>query len=156
MIHYNTQNGLSDLPRTVARAVEDLRPHANEFDSITTCGTSGLVVAAPVALALGKELVIVRKETELAGPLCHHAHAVENHQNAGRRTLFLDDEVQRGRTISHVAEQLAEHTRAEITARYEYTDRKYSGEYRSHYVPPQRRREYTREDLRETGRRWPW
>jgi adenine/guanine phosphoribosyltransferase-like PRPP-binding protein len=123
MIHYDQHLGLSDLPDIVSRAVRDLAPHRNEFDSIVTSGVSGLMVAAPVAVMLDKPLVIVREED--GGPKCWHAQTVEGAADAGRRTLFLDDEVQRGRTLSYVKEELARYTRAEVVARYEYHDAKY-------------------------------
>lgn len=124
MIHHDTHNGLADLPRVVRQAVNDLAPHADEFDSVVTSGTSGLLVASPVALALGKQLVIVRKEDEYVR--CIHASDVENARNAGSRALFLDDEVQRGRTLRHVKSQLARNTHAEVVARYEYKNREFN------------------------------
>jgi len=135
MIHAGTHD-LTDLAQTVQRAVQDLRPYADQFDSIVTSGTSGLVVASPVALALGKPLVIVRKEDD--GPRCWHAHDVENAEHAGRRTLFLDDEVQRGRTLTHVKRQLARNTNATVVARYEYTERQINWERSNEYAQPTR------------------
>lgn len=147
MIHYGTGD-LSDLPKVVRETIEDLRPHRDEFDSITTSGTSGMLVASPVALALGKELVVVRKRDE--GPRCWHANDVENARNAGRRTLFLDDEVQRGRTLKHVREMLRAHTTATVTARYEYYGRKYTDE-----TYQEARRPHYSDVMREyEGSRW--
>src|SRR5580658_4908886 len=104
MIHYDMHLGLSDLPQHVDRAIDTLHPYLSEFDSVVTEGISGLVIAAPVAYELGKPLVVVRKDI---ARLCIHASPVEGTRDAGRRTLFIDDHVELGRTLRHVRDQLA-------------------------------------------------
>jgi adenine/guanine phosphoribosyltransferase-like PRPP-binding protein len=103
MIHYDMHLGLSDLDDHIERACNKLSPHLDEFDSIVTEGISGLVIAAPVAYELSKPLVVVRKDI---ARLCIHASPVEGTRDAGRRTLFIDDHVDLGRTLRHVRDQL--------------------------------------------------
>jgi adenine/guanine phosphoribosyltransferase-like PRPP-binding protein len=120
MIHYDMHLGLSDLQDVVSKTVEAVKPHAAEFDSIVTEGLSGMVVAVPVALALEKPVVIVRKDLN---NLCIHASAVEGARDAGRRALFIDDHVDLGRTLKHVQDELAEHApRCRIVGAYVYED----------------------------------
>jgi adenine/guanine phosphoribosyltransferase-like PRPP-binding protein len=120
VIHATCHLGLTDLPAVVARTCEQLTPHLAEFDSITTEGISGLVVAAPVAVQLGKPLVIVRTERD-AGGRCFHASDVEGARAAGRKTLFLDDHIHLGRTLMHACHLLRRHAPATgIWATYQY------------------------------------
>jgi adenine/guanine phosphoribosyltransferase-like PRPP-binding protein len=118
MLHYDTQNGLSDLNRTVQNTVRALQPHVGEFDSIVVQGTSGLVVGSPVSLLLNKPLVIVREDEQLRR--CHHSRDVENALHVGRNVLFLDDQVSTGATLTDVEEKLALYTDANVTASYLY------------------------------------
>jgi adenine/guanine phosphoribosyltransferase-like PRPP-binding protein len=125
MIHYDTHKGLSDLPQIVKNAVADLEPRAAEFDSIAVQGISGAIIGAPVALALDKPLVVVRKDSDMIRP-CYHISTVENARNAGRRILFLDDYVGEGKTLRDVTRKLADHTAGWLAARYECLYRQYS------------------------------
>jgi adenine/guanine phosphoribosyltransferase-like PRPP-binding protein len=134
MLHYNLKAGLSDLPSVVRQTVDVLAPHAGEFDSIAVQGTSGLVIGAPVALAMHKPLVIVREEEDMR---CVHSVDVENGDNAGQRVLFLDDQVSTGRTRREVQRKIASHTRGTVTAQYLYQDNEYKS-LRPDVLPRQR------------------
>jgi adenine/guanine phosphoribosyltransferase-like PRPP-binding protein len=79
-----------------------MRPYRDEFDSIIVRGVSGLLVGAPVALSLKKELLVVRKPSED----CHDATRVVNWQNAGHIAVFVDDFHNTGRTQRICAEEL--------------------------------------------------
>src|ERR1039458_1948602 len=94
---YGGQSGLSDLEQFVDRAIADIGPRLHEWDSIVVRGVSGIVVGAPVALALDKPLVIVRKPDE-PHHACDHKMIV-NYLAMGQRCLFLDDFVDSGRTL---------------------------------------------------------
>ena len=122
MLHYDTSLGLSDLGATVKATAEALRPHLGEFDSIAVQGTSGLLIGSPVSLILGKPLVIVREDEDMR---CHHSNDVENWGNAGRRVLFLDDQVSSGTTLRDVKNKLREHAGAEVAASYLYQNGRY-------------------------------
>jgi adenine/guanine phosphoribosyltransferase-like PRPP-binding protein len=122
MLHYDTQLGLSDLNKTVQATVRALQPHLSEFDSIAVQGTSGLVVGSPVSLLLNKPLVIIRENEDMR---CHHSQEVENAGNAGRRVLFLDDQVSSGATLRDVRAKLPAHAGAEVVASYLYQNDRY-------------------------------
>lgn len=126
MIHYDDDLGLSDLPDAVMQAIRDLTPHVSEFDSIAVQGVSGCIIGAPVAIALGKPLVIIRKDSDMARPHCTHINIVENAKNAGSRVLFLDDYVGEGKTLRDVAYKLRAYTRGLLTSRYESCYKRYT------------------------------
>ena len=115
MIHYDNHKGLSDLREIVERTAQDLK--FRQFDSIVATGVSGLVVASPVSLMLGKPLVVVRKDNDRT---CWHVSPVENAQNAGRSYLFMDDYVGEGKTYDHVREMMRDATSAAYTGTYEF------------------------------------
>lgn len=122
MIHATCHLGLSDLPAMVDRACAKLEPHLHEFSSVTTEGISGLLVASPVAVRLGKPLVIVRTDRDRGGR-CYHAKDVEGARDAGSRTLFLDDHIHLGRTFGHAIRQLRLHAPAtRVWGTYEYEE----------------------------------
>ena len=92
MIYDN--KALRDLGDTVATIVDELKGTRKKFDSIIVRGVSGLLVGPPVALALDKHLLIVRKPDEQS----HDSTQVINGQCGALRTLFLDDFRASGRT----------------------------------------------------------
>jgi orotate phosphoribosyltransferase len=120
MIYHGNWQALNDLPSEVEKTVENLRNHVDEFDSIVVTGVSGLVVGSPVALALGKSLVIVRKMTED----CHDGNQVVNAANIGERALFLDDFVSEGNTRRKVQDAIST-TEARLYGEYMYRDERY-------------------------------
>lgn len=120
---YDGDPGLSDLAETVERAVHDLRPHVNEFDSIAVTGMSGVVVGSPVSIELKKPLVIVRKTTDES----HGGQGTVNLERAGERVLFLDDFVESGETRFRVKEAIRCRAGSSVTAQYLYTYSKYEG-----------------------------
>lgn len=116
MLHYDCQHGLSDMGKVVVQTVKALTARCRDFDSIAVQGTSGLMIGAPVALILGKPLVIIREDRDMR---CHHNKRVENAENMGRRVLFLDDQISTGATLKHVQSQVA-HRDALVTGTYMY------------------------------------
>jgi adenine/guanine phosphoribosyltransferase-like PRPP-binding protein len=135
MIHSGMVGTLDDLQSTVDTAVAKLKRHAHEFDSIAVMGTSGLVVGSPIALALGKPLIIVRKESDMH-MMCVHSSEVENARRAGRRVLFVDDQVSSGATLARVADAVQRSTAGDVEAvyltdgdRYQSRPRDYAGMY---------------------------
>ena len=100
----------------VAEAVEVLTPHKDEFDGIISAGLSGLLVAAPVSIALEKTLGIVRRK----GDGKHEGQ----HTNLGTitRALFIDDHFGSGNTFRACRDALKRNSEypgeAEV-ARYE-------------------------------------
>jgi adenine/guanine phosphoribosyltransferase-like PRPP-binding protein len=120
MIHSGTGfMHLDDLQEKVDRTVQGLQRTNKRFDSIAVRGASGIVVGAPVSLALGKPLLIVRKPDEQ----CHNRdHRVVNWRNAGECAIFLDDFITRGDTFGHVVSAIQQHTQATIKWGYMYDD----------------------------------
>jgi adenine/guanine phosphoribosyltransferase-like PRPP-binding protein len=94
---------LDDLRDVVNAVIAGLQPHLAGFDSIAVRGVSGIVVGAPVALALGKPLVVVRKPTDNA-----HSRRHVNVAQAGARYVFLDDFVSTGTTRDAVTAGIAD------------------------------------------------
>jgi adenine/guanine phosphoribosyltransferase-like PRPP-binding protein len=94
------QKGLREI---VKRCVEQLKPHAKEYDSIVCTGVSGMLVGPIVAYRLHKPLVVVRKE----GTPSHTSKLVEG--QLGNRYVFLDDFVSIGTTLRRVHKTLTDH-----------------------------------------------
>src|SRR5262249_17480571 len=101
---YEEDYGITDLGEVARMGAEALRPYLGEFDSIVACGWSGLIVAGPVAVLLGKPLVIVRKADDSGAD----GEFVENQQAMGKRVLFVDDVVSSGRTRRWVRKHVLE------------------------------------------------
>ncbi len=114
------EGDLSDLEEVVTRAIRSLKTRTHEWHSIAVTGISGLLVGAPVALALGKPLVVLRKPNEET----HSYRKILNIQNAGRDALFLDDLMDSGETLFSVEERLREQGVA-VVARYLYKENQY-------------------------------
>jgi orotate phosphoribosyltransferase len=78
-----------------------------DFDAIAVCGTSGLILATPVTLALNKQLVIVRKAGEAL-----HSHAEEQVEadtiDKIQSFVILDDLVSTGKTVCHILKTVRE------------------------------------------------
>ena len=87
MIYGTHEKLLFDLEATVEDIVKELKGTRKKFDSIVVRGISGLLVGPPVALALGKHLLIVRKPDEDS----HDSTPVINGKCGAKRALFLDD-----------------------------------------------------------------
>lgn len=114
---YTKHNEISDLAEHVNRAVSKLSKRLNEFDSIAVRGTSGLLVGSPVAMMLGKPLIVVRKPGESS----HSSLDVEHIGPVGMRVLFLDDFISSGDTKDAVIEAVeGNHRGAKIVAQYMY------------------------------------
>jgi adenine/guanine phosphoribosyltransferase-like PRPP-binding protein len=91
--------------KIVEVAVNELQHET--FDAIVCTGVSGLLVAPAVAEALGKYLIVVRKE----GEQCHSYNMVEAPDDmqcacVGVKWVFLDDLIDGGDTFHHVFAQM--------------------------------------------------
>ena len=126
---------LNDLDPTVRDAVEDLRPHVGEFDTLVAQGMSGVVVAAPLALLLKKKLSIVRKANDNSHqqygeldederPACDYVIGLDS-IGPGKRVLFVDDFVGMGRTRRRVLDVVTS-AGGTYAATYTYQDRRYA------------------------------
>jgi len=106
-----TRNSLVDLNENVALSIRNLQPHVAEFDVIAVTGISGLVVGAPVAVALKKPLVVVRKDGERSHAMAEHnfetyGPVVGGHMMLAQRVLWLDDFEASGKTRRRVEDAI--------------------------------------------------
>lgn len=115
------ENDIADLSETVARTILNLDPYRYYFDIIATRGVSGLIVASPVSIALGKKLVVIRKPDEYAHTTRHPG--MNNTPETEQRWIFLDDFVSSGETRRAVQDEIGR-IRPEWTYAGDYT---YSG-----------------------------
>lgn len=92
---------------TVRQLADVIRPH--DPDLLVGIESRGFLTAAPLALALGKGFVMVRKKGKLPGPTVRHAYdleygtdTVEIQEDAvrpGQRVVVLDDLLATGGTM---------------------------------------------------------
>lgn len=83
------------LKRRLKTIKSALRKH--KFDSIAFTGHSGSLLAAPIALYLNKELIMVRKLRKDS----HSKIPVEGYK-ASKRYIIIDDLVSSGSTVKNV------------------------------------------------------
>jgi adenine/guanine phosphoribosyltransferase-like PRPP-binding protein len=100
-----TAGTFRDLREAVLRAIRTVEPHVEEFDTIAVQGVSGMSIGFPLALALGKEIVVVRKQHELDGA-SHSSSLVAGGHVGGKRCLFVDDFVSMGDTRNRVTKAI--------------------------------------------------
>lgn len=81
------------LKANVKKAAHDLKKQGFEFESIAFRGMSGAVLASPIALALDKTLILVRK-----GENTHSTYAVEG-DLSGQKYIIVDDFISTGETV---------------------------------------------------------
>lgn len=99
-----------DLRPAVLKAVrlceDDER--LKRFDVIVVTGISGQAVGFPLALALDKEIVVLRKNDDKS---CHGTagELIGGRNVKGKRCLFVDDFVSMGRTRTRVREAIERH-----------------------------------------------
>jgi adenine/guanine phosphoribosyltransferase-like PRPP-binding protein len=124
--HGSQSGSFRDLADTVSDALLALRSHADEFDAIVVTGVSGAVVGSPVALALDKELLVLRKPNDdchgnpgalLGGDPCEK-YAYRRNLN-DKRVLFLDDFVSGGTTRER-CRNAVEEKGGKIVTQFEY------------------------------------
>lgn len=90
--------------KIIIKAVCDLRKIKDSFDSIVCCGVSGLLVAPQVAEILSKNLVIVRKRSEIGK--CYSAFNIEG--ASPYLYVVLDDLICSGDTFKWVRDNIYE------------------------------------------------
>jgi hypothetical protein len=127
-----------DLAETVKMAVEALRACVDHFDSIVVTGVSGIVVGAPVALALGKPLVVVRKDedTDNHGSWKGREGRVLGLRDLGTRACFIDDLVSSGSTRAKVQKAIAPEASVDLQYTYERGEIEYLTRRTTSVKPP--------------------
>lgn len=123
MARFNTfyfDHAVFNLPEVIETAKERLA--GVEFDTLVGTGFSGGVVIPALALAMGKNFVLIRKETDDS----HHGKGKLVGQ-LGERWIFVDDFVSSGRTRKRVIEKIEEaaaerYAKSELIGQYMYVD----------------------------------
>lgn len=92
---------LFDLPDVIEKAKKDLAEV--DFDTLVGTGFSGGIVIPALALAMGKQFVLIRKETDDS----HHGKG-RMLGNLAARWIFVDDFISSGRTRNRVIEKVTE------------------------------------------------
>lgn len=104
MARFNTfymDEAVFDLPKVIETATKALADV--EFDTLVGTGFSGGIVIPSLALALGKQFVLIRKETDDS----HHGRGRLLGQ-LGARWIFVDDFVASGETRRRVIRKVRE------------------------------------------------
>jgi len=122
-------NDLSDINRIVKRAVRELKqskaPNPNHFDFIAVRGMSGVLVGAPVAIALRKKLIVVRKpgENSHGYKLLGAGQGEIGNLHYKQRFIFLDDFISTGATKEYVLDEIPKRCQHVGDYLYEPTDK---------------------------------
>jgi adenine/guanine phosphoribosyltransferase-like PRPP-binding protein len=120
---YHGETGLADIALTVRAAVMDIGPYRQRFDFIAVTGMSGVLIGAPVAIALDIPLVVVRKK----GDTSHSWRPLINGTDADGKYLFLDDFISVGNTFRRLVNVLSAHdSNPEYAGCYLYEHRQMS------------------------------
>jgi adenine/guanine phosphoribosyltransferase-like PRPP-binding protein len=93
-----------DLKKNLSKARRLLKAAALDFDAVACRGVSGIVFASPLALSLGKPLIVVRKSGDGSHSNNHVECGVE-WENV-KRWLFVDDFISSGATMTEVNKAL--------------------------------------------------
>lgn len=88
-----------ELRAAVKVSVEFLRD--KDFDAIAFMGNSGALLAAPIALALNKPLILVRKPDTKS----HSDHICEGFR-AAKNYVIIDDFIMTGKTTDYIREHV--------------------------------------------------
>ena len=126
MIYDSVYGHFDDLGESVTRTEQALTRYRDRFDVIVVSGVSGIVVGAPVALALGIPLIVVRKDEDKNA---HHlgGEIINVRDLMRQRYLIVDDFVCSGRTVKFIQDKIANHPRhainpPEYVGVYQYSD----------------------------------
>lgn len=84
----------------IAKAESILRTWTDHFDAIAVSGYSSAMTAPILCHLLGKELILVRKDSEVRTSFFH----VEGKHN--QRVIFFDDLIATGKTFARIQEKL--------------------------------------------------
>ena len=96
--HYHRYSQGEGLKIIVEKSARLLEERGVDFDTIAVQGVSGLLVGAPLAMVLGKDLLIIRKP----GDKTRLHHLIPAGIGSNQKILLLDDCVQTGATLSNM------------------------------------------------------
>lgn len=89
----------------IIKAVCDLRKISHDFDCVSCCGTSGLLVVPQISELLNKNILIVRKPQNEKLPE-YSEFSLEG--VAPRRYVIVDDLICSGKTIRYIMKEIKE------------------------------------------------
>ncbi len=92
------QNAIENFVNTVSMAARQIKKSGIKFDAIAVTGYSAATIGSAVAFALGKKIIVVRKESENR----HSQNKVEGERE--QTYIFVDDFVSSGATLDRVIE----------------------------------------------------
>lgn len=95
--------GDPNLPYSLDVIRDSIRPVKDMFDTIVVSGLSGVIPGAIIAHEFDKQLVVVRKDADVAHGL--RIEGVE-YMPKGSAYIILDDFVASGKTIRHITKKM--------------------------------------------------
>lgn len=99
--HNSTYLDPSTLKDHIKSTVEYLRKSDLTYDTIAFCGMSGALIAPPVAVKLGKDLLMVRKDSDDRHS-CYHVLGNTETKNY----IIVDDLISSGKTLRHIINKI--------------------------------------------------
>lgn len=103
MSYLNTFLKVEKFEKVISTSSYLINKEFKNFDTIAVRGNSGLLVGAPLALHLKKDLIIVRKDTEKS-----HSDCMVEGWGINQRILIVDDFIESGNTIDYIYEYVGE------------------------------------------------
>ena len=82
-------------------AVKILNTMSDKYDTLVFCGISGVIIGPMVALAVSKEMVLVRKK----GDKRHSSYDVAGYSSP-KKYIIIDDFVDTGKTATHIQKEM--------------------------------------------------
>lgn len=89
--------GINERKETVRKLCKCIKESDLEFDSIAFTGMSGALIAPLVCEKLGKNLIMVRKESDK-----NHSDMLIEAEKVGEKYIIIDDLVFSGETLCHI------------------------------------------------------
>ncbi len=93
----------SQLKKALARARKCLRKENIDFDSIAFQGISGAILAPPIAISLHKQLLLVRKSSNIEKS--HSCFPVEGYDKV-ENYIIVDDFIESGKTVCEIIKKI--------------------------------------------------
>lgn len=119
---YYMDSAVFDLSGVIETAKERLA--GVDFDTLVGTGFSGAIVIPSIALALGKNFVLIRKDNDDS----HHGRGRLVGQ-LGEKWIFVDDFVSSGKTRRRVIDKIASEVVHYREMGYHAPDSKFVGQY---------------------------
>ena len=89
------------LKKLAEVAIKTLNTMSDKYDTLVFCGISGAIIGPMVALAVSKEMVLVRKK----GDIRHSGYDVAGYSSP-KKYIIIDDFVDSGETATHIQKEM--------------------------------------------------